>query len=131
MKFLWGNSYDFDTCIDSLKEIYKRKNNMISLLEAENKKLKEKRNKDEYIQSLLNRIEELESRISFDFSISREEKNAIEEWKRKHINEKHNGNSYYGAIGGRFTYEFVPTSLGDIGSIRCSCGDEFIFKEIK
>ena len=43
MKFLWGNSYDFDTCIDSLKEIYKRKNNMISLLDAENKKLKEKK----------------------------------------------------------------------------------------
>lgn len=131
MKFLWGNSYDFDTCINSLKEIYTRKNNMINLLKTENEKLKDKRNKDEYIQSLLNRIKELESRVSFDFSISRKEKQAIEEWKRKHINEKHNGDSYCGAIGGRFTYEFVPTSIGDIGSIRCSCGDEFTFKEIE
>ena len=131
MKFLWENSYDFDTCINSLKEIYTRQSNIISLLKTENKKLKEERNKDEYIQHLLNRIKELESRVIFDFSISKEEEIAIEEWKRNHINEKHDGNSYCGAIGGRFTYEFTPTSLGDIGSIKCSCGDEFIFKEIE
>ena len=131
MKILWENSYDFDTCINSLKEIYTKQNNIISLLKTENNNLKEKRNKDEYIQHLLNRINKLESRIVFDFCVSKEEEIAIEEWKRNHINEKHNGDSYCGTIGGRFTYEFTPTSLGDIGSIKCSCGDEFIFREIE
>ena len=27
-----------------------------------------------------------------------------------------------GAIGGRFTYHFTPTSLGLISSISCGCG---------
>lgn len=29
-----------------------------------------------------------------------------------------------GAIGGRLTYVFTPTSLGVISSVRCACGEE-------
>ncbi len=28
------------------------------------------------------------------------------------------------AIGGRFTYSFCPTSLGDIITVKCFCGEE-------
>lgn len=32
--------------------------------------------------------------------------------------------SYAGAIGGNFTYEVTPTSLGDIFKVSCGCGQE-------
>lgn len=51
-------------------------------------------------------------------------------WQEKHIKEKHNGKSYAGAISGRFSYEFTPTSLGDIAVVKCSCGAEFCFRDI-
>lgn len=28
-----------------------------------------------------------------------------------------------GAIGGRFTYSFTPTSLGQVTKIKCACGE--------
>jgi hypothetical protein len=58
------------------------------------------------------------------------ETKAISEWINKHIEEKHGGNSYAGAIGGRFSYNFTPTSIGEIGVIKCSCGDSFCFREL-
>ena len=34
-----------------------------------------------------------------------------------------------GAIGGSYTWKFVPTSIGTFGSVQCSCGEEFSFQE--
>jgi len=65
-----------------------------------------------------------------NFDTSKEEDIQIEKWQKKHIKKKHRNNTYSGAIGGRWTYEFVPTSLGDIGTIKCNCGDEFVFREL-
>lgn len=67
----------------------------------------------------------------FSFIITDKEEAAIKKWQKKHVKEKHNGNNYSGAIGGRYTYEFIPTSIGDIGIVRCSCGEEFCFKELE
>lgn len=77
--------------------------------------------KDKIISQLMNRE---------CFDITEDEQKAIDEWVEKHTQEKHNGNTYSGAIGGRYTYEFTPTSIGTIGIIKCSCGDEFIFKNL-
>ena len=63
--------------------------------------------------------------------INREkEKEAIDAWKLTHEEEAHGGNSYSGSIGGRYSYHFVPTSVGTSGVVRCSCGAEFEFCEI-
>lgn len=64
------------------------------------------------------------------FDTSKEEDTKIEKWKKKHLKKKHNGNTYFGAIGGNWTYEFIPTSLGDIGTVKCSCDEEFTFREL-
>ena len=64
------------------------------------------------------------------FEVSDKEMKDIEKWKKKHIKKKHGGSYYSGAIGGRFTYSFIPTSIGDIGTIKCSCGEEHTFKEL-
>ena len=69
-------------------------------------------------------------KIGWIFSIHPEEANRILAWEEKHIKEKHNGNGHVDAIGGHFSYEFTPTSLGDIGVVKCSCGAEFCFRDI-
>lgn len=78
--------------------------------------------KDKIISQLMNRK---------CFDITENEQKAIDEWVEKHTQEKHNGSHYSGAIGGRYTYEFTPTSIGTVGVIKCSCGDEFTFKELE
>ena len=35
-----------------------------------------------------------------------------------------------GVSGGRYSYRFVPTSLGTSGVIRCHCGAKFEFQKI-
>lgn len=91
-------------------------------------------NKDEEIQKLNNKIESLQDKLwnarRYSFEITPEEHEAIEEWKKKHVKEKHNGDAYAGAIGGRYKYIFVPTSIGTVGSIKCSCGETFCFSEL-
>ena len=93
-------------------------------------------NKDEEIQKLQKEVEELKKDIFAKrkgytvFEIMPEENKEINEWIEKHINEKHNGDHYAGAIGGRFTYKFIPTSIGEIGEIVCSCGESFCFREL-
>lgn len=57
------------------------------------------------------------------FPISAEAESQINEWKKNH---RHND----GAIGGTFTYEFIPTSIGTIGTIKCACGDSFTFEDL-
>ena len=87
-------------------------------------------NKDDQIAKLLEENEKLKAREYQSFIITPEERDAINSWKEKHIQEKHSGNDYAGAIGGRYTYEFIPTSIGTIGYIKCHCGEEFCFREL-
>ena len=91
-------------------------------------------NKDEEIQELKNKIESLQDKLNnikkYSFEITPEEHEAIEKWKKKYVEEKHNGDSYAGAIGGRYKYIFVPTPIGTVGSIKCSCGETFCFSEL-
>ena len=65
-----------------------------------------------------------------DFIITNKECKEIDKWISNHIKQKHHGNSYAGAIGGRFTYQFIPTSIGTVGEIICSCGEKFCFRDL-
>lgn len=91
-------------------------------------------NKDEEIQKLKSEIESLQNELwnarRYSFEITPEEHEAIEKWKKNHVKEKHNGDAYAGAIGGRYKYIFVPTPIGTVGSIKCSCGETFCFSEL-
>ena len=57
------------------------------------------------------------------FPISEKEQEKIREWKKSHQH-------YGGAIGGTFTYEFTPTSIGTVGEIKCTCGEHFTFRDL-
>lgn len=58
------------------------------------------------------------------FGLYVEQRQAIHGWMTSHDAEKHGGKARpTGAIGGAFTYEFTPTSIGTVTTVRCSCGD--------
>ena len=118
---------------EAIMEIIDRINDAETKKDEAYKQLEEW-NKDEEIQKLKSEIESLQNKLwntrRYSFEITPEEHEAIEEWKKKHVKEKHNGDAYAGAIGGRYKYIFVPTSIGTVGSIKCSCGETFCFSEL-
>ena len=110
---------------------------IIADIEEKNKVIKSLQNTvdnfnlDDAIVEKDKEIESLRNELANGFGITNEEWEAIHKWQGEHIKEVHNGNSYSGAIGGRWTYEFIPTSLGDIGTVKCSCGAEYTFRELE
>lgn len=123
--------YNIDKLYDIMEDIAVIIEQSETTKEIAEKKIAEW-NKDEEIQKLQNEIKELKAKKDngITFYLTEKETKAISEWINKHIEEKHGGNSYAGAIGGRFSYNFTPTSIGDIGVIKCSCGDSFCFREL-
>lgn len=129
-KRIYGFSLDADGAVEAVKywlDHYKQ--NWEDALEQA-RKLREEYDKDEEVTQLKKHIESLEEEIRIGFPITKEENEKIREWQQKHTKEKHGGNSYSGAIGGDYTYKFIPTSIGTIGTVKCSCGEEFCFQEI-
>ena len=59
--------------------------------------------------------------------LSEEEKKKFAEWNEIH---KHICPCYQSTtIGGRFTFQKIPTGLGDIDKVVCACGEELIFTD--
>lgn len=62
------------------------------------------------------------------FSVSKEQWNSFEIWKEEHdksckfYDDGSKIDSPTGAIGGRFSYCFTPTGLGEVLIINCMCG---------
>lgn len=108
--------------------------NYIENLDSENKRMHNlinTWNQDKEIQKLKDELQELQSkqRRHVNYAITDEELTSCYEWEEKHVEEKHKGKEC-GAIGGRFTYELTPTSIGICGAVRCNCGDRFEFREL-
>lgn len=128
----WTQVYDLDKCIRAIQCRNEDNVKRIKYLEEENRKLKEEYSKDEEIQSMQKRLDEMQKDYWRGFPISEEEQKAIDEWKKKHDEEAHGYMRMRaeGCGGGRYAYQFVPTSLGTSGVIKCSCGARFEFQEI-
>lgn len=127
---------DFYQFIDSIKWQYEADQNKIKLLTEQNKKLRDEKYKDEELQKLTNELEECRKEVRRGFSISEDEEKSINEWKKKHELEKHGIKTdrdridAHGAIGGAYTYHFLPTSIGIVGEVSCSCGEKFYFRDL-
>jgi len=63
-----------------------------------------------------------------NFDLDTEQLKKYIEWDSQHFC-KLKKNS--GAIGGRLTFSFTPTSLGLIVKINCGCGEELDLSEYK
>lgn len=149
-KIKWRNASDSITFIQACQIIADR----INEVEEEKERMKEKVrqyeeeiNADVRIQELTSRLEELQGELLRSFRIYEDEEAAVTKWKEKHDIEAHGVDTFDkkmragGAIGGRYTYEFYPTSIGTAGVCVCnkckrraiqeSAGDYKKFVELK
>lgn len=53
--------------------------------------------------------------------LDKEQREKLDSWDKNHNCEF---KGYSGAIGGRLTYCFTPTSLGTIVVVECECEDK-------
>ena len=90
------------------------------------KKYEEEINADVRVQELTASLEELQGDLRRGFKITESETKAIQKWKDKHDIEQHGLDTNNkklragGAIGGRYSYEFYPTSIGTAGVCVCN-----------
>lgn len=90
------------------------------------KKYEEEINADARVQELQDQLQTARADLSRGFRIYEHEETAIAKWKEKHDIEAHGLNTLDkklragGAIGGRYHYEFHPTSIGT--ACVCVCG---------
>ena len=83
-------------------------------------------------QPTTERIRESKIRLPERIPYYRRRTRIIQEWKDTHFKEKHRDRNlnWAEAIGGRFTYTFIPTSIGVIGEVTCSCGESMTFSNL-
>ena len=117
----------------ALKDKFISQEEKIEYLEEEIKRLKDENWKDNELQSMKEQYDKMKEDYWRGFPISKEEKEKINAWINKHEEEKHpRPKMDYprgGAIGGCYSYHFVPTSIGTFGTIECTCGEKFEFQE--
>lgn len=108
----------------------------IGRLAEENERLKNEHYKDDELSEMKDKLDKMQSAYYRGLPISDEEKKKIEEWKNNHDRYAHMIRSIDdrleigGSIGGRYKYEFIPTSIGTIGVVKCRCGEQFVFRDI-
>ena len=128
---------DLEKCFDVIRKKNKRQEDRIKYLEEENKKLKDEQYKDEELLKMKNSLDRMKEEYRLGFPITKEEKESIDKWIEKHEREKHGlvtnelRKKASGAIGGRYFYKFIPTSIGVIGEIYCHCGEKFCFCKLE
>ena len=126
---------NFDRSIETVIQGYEQLEERLQSLKTKCDDLQARLNdqyaNDKEIARLKEIIDEQDTELRNGFGITKEENNAITEWERKHNLEKHGSETvYYGAIGGGMTYIFVPTSIGTVCTVKCSCGEEFCFRDL-
>lgn len=113
---------------EDLKRVYdhfRSVNNRNEYLEEEIKKLKSEKYKDEELTKMKEQYDRMMEDYYRGFPISKKEQQKIGEW----IDKLPKSNE--GVIGGRFRYEFVPTSIGTIGTIIDTfTGEKLTFQEL-
>ena len=122
-----------DEVCDILKTKFEHQEKIIESLYNKIDTLEDEKWKDKELQKMKEERDKAVANAYRGFPISADEEEAIQDWIENHEKEKHyNPNRKFprgGAIGGSYTYCFVPTSIGVFGSIKCSCGEEFTFQE--
>ena len=124
-----------DKCMKMLRYRFDDQKKTIDNLRNQIKELTDSQYKDKKLQKMKAELEKMQREYNRGFSITDDEWKAIETWKEKHDREVHGlterNERVGGAIGGRYTFEFIPTTIGIIGTVKCEdCGEKFTFREL-
>lgn len=125
-----------DKCMKMLQCRFEDQEKTISRLRGQIKELTDSQYKDKELQKMKIELEKMQREYNRGFTITDKNWEAIEAWKEKHDREVHGltecDERIGGAIGGRYTFEFTPCTIGTIGTMKCgNCGEKFIFGELK
>lgn len=121
---MWLNN----TMKNVLQEVYDHYRSVVNTndyLRKENERLKGEAYKDEELAKMKEQYEKMKADYYRGFGISEAEDKKIKDW----METLPDANT--GAIGGRFTYEFLCTSIGDVGKVKDGVtGKELIFRDL-
>ena len=94
---------------------------------VENEHLKAETYKDEELKKWRDKYADAIDALNNGFGISNEEYEKIRVFVHEH--DKMHGCA--GTIGGRYTYSFLPTTIGTAATIKCnSCEKTMVFREL-
>ena len=112
---------DIAEAFESIKESILWYKSMADRLREKVNYLESENYKDEELQKMKSQLEQIQEDYRRGFPITKEESDDINKWKKNHDATEHgNVDGYHGAIGGGYTYEFIPTSIGSFGTCFCS-----------
>ena len=126
-----GNIWIMEDIKKTLQQVYDHYRSVCNrndYLKKEIEKVKSEKYADEELSRLKSEYDKIKSDYYRGFPISEEEDKNIKEWIK---NQQEKNPGIGGAVGGRFTYKFIPTGLGTVGTIIDGfTGDEFTFQEL-
>ena len=115
-----------DEICNSIRERIESANRKADLAQEEMQKMKDEKWKDTELQEMKKQMEKAKADMYRGFSISESELEKIRAWEDQHWTNQHQAPTNearlrkMGAIGGSFNYEFIPTSIGTVGTVCCS-----------
>lgn len=120
---------DIDTLCIALRCKFEDQLEKIEYLQDKLNEVKSSAYKDKELAKMKAKYDLANADLRRGFPVSAEESKKITTWISEH--EK-TCNNQSGAIGGKYIYEFIPTGIGVVGTIKCShCNKEFTFKELQ
>ena len=126
-----GNIWIMEDIKKTLQQVYDHYRSVCNrndYLKKEIEKVKSEKYADEELSRLKSEYDKIKSDYYRGFPISEEEDKNIKEWIK---NQQEKNPGIGGAAGGRFTYKFIPTGLGTVGTIIDGfTGDEFTFQKL-
>lgn len=119
---------DIENLCEQLIYTFKQQEEANKQLRAANATLKSETYAQDEVARMEKRYKEMQEDYYRGFPISKEEDKAIAAWQKAHTENIHNAKTpqqklaLEGVSGGRWSFIFVPTSLGISGVCRCgSC----------
>lgn len=131
-----GGIWIMDSIEKDLKRIYDHYRSVVNenkYLRKENERIKSEKYQDEELSTMKERYDKMKSDYYRGFPISEKESERIKDWINNLTKDEAKDEvlTKIGAIGGRFTYRFTPTSIGVIGTIEDSItGEKLTFQEL-
>ena len=111
--------------IKNVEDGLKKRDEEITRLREENKRLRDEAYKDSELQMMKRKMQAMQEELNRGFPITEDEDTKIREWIEKHLTKRHKL-----IVNGRFKYEFQDFAEVSVGSVICTeCGESFTFRQ--
>lgn len=111
--------------IKNVEDGLKKRDEEITRLREENKRLRDEAYKDSELQMMKRKMQAMQEELNRGFPITEDEDTKIREWIEKHLTKRHKL-----IVNGRFKYEFQDFAEVSVGSVVCTeCGESFTFRQ--